>query len=64
LKYECIIDKFDDIVEFDDYFSQYEYFVDKTPKKDFWMNRLHELKVKLKGGKLCENDVINIYCEV
>jgi ubiquinone/menaquinone biosynthesis C-methylase UbiE len=64
LKYECIIDKFDDIIEFDQYFSQYEHFADKTSKKDFWMNRLHEFSVKLNGGKLCANDVINIYCEV
>ena len=64
IKYECIIDKFDDIIEFNEYFSMYEHFADKTSKKDYWMNRLNEFKVKLEGGKLCANDVINIYCEV
>jgi ubiquinone/menaquinone biosynthesis C-methylase UbiE len=64
IKYECIIDKFDDIIEFDEYFSLYESFADRTSKKDYWMDRLNKFKLKLNGGKLCANDVINIYCEV
>ncbi|RPI13857.1 MAG: class I SAM-dependent methyltransferase [Ignavibacteriae bacterium] len=62
IKHECIINKFDDVIEFDEYFSMYEYFADKTSNKDYWMNRLNEFKEKLNGGKLCPNDVINIFC--
>ncbi len=64
LKYECIIDKFDEIVEFDEYFNQYQYFADRTQRKDYWMNRLDEFRIKLNRGKLCAEDVINIFCEV
>ncbi len=64
IKYECIVEKFDEIIKFEEYFSRYEHFADKTSKKDYWMKRLNEFKVKLEGGKLCANDVINIYCEV
>jgi len=64
IKYECAIEKYDDIVEFNEYFSQYEYFADKTQRKDYWMNRLNEFKAKLNGGKFCAEDVINIFCEV
>ncbi len=63
IKYECTIEKFDDTIKFEEYFSQYEHFANKTSKKDYWMNRLNEFRVKLKGGNLCANDVINIYCE-
>lgn len=64
IMYECLIDKFDDTIEFDEYFSMYENFANKTSKKDYWMKRLNEFRIKLNGGKLCTNDVINIYCEV
>lgn len=63
LKYECIIEKYDEIVEFDEYFSQYDLFAERTPRKDYWMNRLHEFKIKLNDRKLCAEDEINIYCE-
>ncbi len=64
IKYECTIDSFDDIIEFDEYFNMFEYFADKTRRKNYWMSRLNEFRMKLNGGKLCANDVINIYCEV
>lgn len=64
VKYECVIEKYDDVIEFDKYFSMYENFANKTARKDYWMNRLNEFKLKLNGGMLCANDVINIYCEV
>jgi ubiquinone/menaquinone biosynthesis C-methylase UbiE len=63
IKYECNVEKYDDIIEFDEYFSMYEYFANKTSKKDYWLNRLNEFKAKLNGGKLCANDVINVWCE-
>ena len=64
IKYDCTIERFDDIIEFDAYFSMYEYFADKTSRKNYWMNRLFDFNEKLNGSKLCANDVINIYCEV
>lgn len=64
IKYDCTIDRFDDVIEFDTYFSMYEYFADKTSRKNYWMNRLFDFNEKLNGSKLCANDVINIYCEV
>ena len=64
IKYECVIEKYDDVVEFDEYFDRYEYFAERTQRKDYWMNRLNEFKAKLTGGKLCAEDEINIFCEV
>jgi len=64
IKYECIIEKYDEIVEFEEYFNQYDYFADRTQRKDYWMNRLNEFRIKLNGSKLCAEDVINIFCEV
>lgn len=64
IKYECEIEKFDEILEFDGYFNMYEYFADKTTNKNYWMNRLEEFKTRLNGEKFCCNDVINVYCEV
>lgn len=62
--YECSVDRYDDIIEPDEYFSMYERFADKTLRKEYWMKRLDEFKQNLSGGKLCPNDVINIFCEV
>lgn len=64
IKHECIIEKYDDIIEFDEYFSSYEHFAGKTSKKDYWLSRLNEFKAKLNGSKLCANDVLNIWCVV
>jgi len=64
IQYECTIENYDDILEFSEYFSLFEYFADKTSRKDHWMNRLNDFRLKLNGGKLSANDVINIFCEV
>ncbi len=64
INYECIINKFDDIIEFEEYFSMFENFAVKTSRKDYWMNRLKEFRLKLDSGNLCANDVINIFCVV
>ncbi len=63
INYECKIEKYDDIIEPEEYFSMFEYFANKTSKKEYWMNRLKKFKETLNGGKVCENDVMNIWCE-
>ena len=50
LKYECMLEKYDDIIEFDKYFCMYEHFAEKTSRKDYWLNRLNEFRKKLNGG--------------
>mgnify|MGYP001178249152 FL=1 len=64
INYEYKIEKWDDIIEFDEYFGMYEYFADKTSKKEHWMKRLNEFRTKLGGEKLCANDVIHIFFEI
>ena len=64
ITYECVIEKYDDKVEFEEYFSQFDLFAERTPRKDYWMDRLDKFRIKLNGGKLCAEDEINIYCEV
>ncbi len=64
IKYDCNIERFDDEVEFDECFNMFEYFAERTHRKDYWMNKLKEFRLKMNGRKFCTNDVINIYCEV
>jgi hypothetical protein len=62
IKYECLIQRFDDPIKFDEYFEAFGRFAGNTPRVDYWIKRLSDFKVSLSGGSLCANDVISIFC--
>lgn len=57
---ECEMVKSDKPVTFDYFFEPWEFFANKSHRKDYWQQRLSHFRRELGDGQLCENDIIFI----
>lgn len=57
---ETQIIKSDEPIDFDDYFSSFGVFAEKSKRKEYWFNRLESLRAELTGKKLCQDDCVFI----
>jgi ubiquinone/menaquinone biosynthesis C-methylase UbiE len=48
------------LVDFDQFFSSFDDFAQKSSRRDYWLDRLESLKRELDGKKLCEEDIVFI----
>jgi SAM-dependent methyltransferase len=58
LKFESEILASDEPVSFETYFEPWEFFANKSKRKDHWMQRLADFRKELGEGELCRNDVV------
>jgi SAM-dependent methyltransferase len=58
LEFETKITKSDQPVDFDQYFSTFENFADKSTRKVYWYDRLERLRQEFRDKALCEEDVV------
>ena len=57
---ESEIIRSDKLVDFDQFFSSFDEFAEKSSRKEYWLDRLEVFRQELDGGKLCEEDVVFI----
>ena len=57
---ESEIIKSDKLVDFDQFFSSFGDFAEKSSRKEYWLDRLESFKRELDGRKLCEEDIVFI----
>lgn len=55
---ESQIIRSDKLVEFDQFFSSFGDFAEKSDRKQYWFERLESLRSELEGKKLCEEDIV------
>ncbi|MEQ8171394.1 MAG: hypothetical protein ABRQ38_21055, partial [Candidatus Eremiobacterota bacterium] len=60
---ETTVIKSDELIEFDEFFMDFQHFASKSSKRDLFIKRFEELRRELEGNKLCENDRIYIFAE-
>jgi SAM-dependent methyltransferase len=60
IKLESEVIASDEPVTFHDFFGPWEFFANKSRRKDSWMQRLAEFRKELGDGELCSDDVILI----
>ena len=48
------------LVDFDQFFSSFDDFAEKSSRKEYWFDRLENLRRELNGKKLCEEDIVFI----
>ena len=48
------------LVDFDQFFSSFDDFAEKSSRKEYWLDRLESLRRELDGKKLCEEDIVFI----
>jgi SAM-dependent methyltransferase len=60
ISYEIDITRRDEPVYFDEYFSTFGDFAEKSSRKEFWFKRLRRLRQELDGRMLCEEDILFI----
>lgn len=60
---ETHIVKSDKLIEFDEFFIDFQHFASKSRKRDFFTKKFEELRRELEGNKLCKNDIIYIFAE-
>jgi len=53
----------DDILDFDEYFVSFPTFLEKSKRKDYWLEQFRLLKDEFKDKKLCESDSIFIFAD-
>ncbi|MCX6831627.1 MAG: class I SAM-dependent methyltransferase [candidate division Zixibacteria bacterium] len=58
VRIECEITRFDEPVKFDYFFEPWEFFADKSARKEYWLQRLGDYRRELGDGQLCENDIL------
>ncbi len=58
---ETLVVKSDKLIDFDQYFISFGDFAEKSSRKEYWLDRLDELKRELNGKKLCEEDIAFIF---
>jgi SAM-dependent methyltransferase len=58
--FEKSVTRSDEPMDFDEYFSSFEDFAEKSSRKDYWFERLHRLRQKLDGKMLCKEDILFI----
>ena len=46
------------LVDFDQFFSSFDDFAQKSSRREYWLDRLESLKRELDGRKLCEEDIV------
>jgi len=59
-EFEAKITKSDQPVDFNQYFSAFGNFADKSKRKTYWYDRLDQLRREYKDKALCEEDVLFI----
>jgi SAM-dependent methyltransferase len=57
---ETEVIKSDEPIDFDDNFSSFGVFAEKSKRKEYWLKRLDSLKAELAGKKLCQEDCVFI----
>jgi SAM-dependent methyltransferase len=60
LEFETKVTKSDQPVDFDQYFSAFGNFADKSKRSAYWYDRLDRLRREFKDKSLCEEDVVFI----
>ena len=58
VRIECEVIRSDEPVKFDDFFEPWEYFADKSARKEFWLQRLSDFRRELGNRELCDNDIL------
>jgi SAM-dependent methyltransferase len=60
LETEFEITRSDEPIPFDDFFSEFGQYADKSYRPHFWYDKLEQLKESISGRPLCKSDVISI----
>jgi ubiquinone/menaquinone biosynthesis C-methylase UbiE len=60
ISYETNITRRDEPVDFDEYFSSFGDFAEKSSRKEYWFKRLRRLRQELDGRMLCKEDILFI----
>ncbi|MGB8657365.1 MAG: class I SAM-dependent methyltransferase [Candidatus Zixiibacteriota bacterium] len=60
IKIETKAIKSDELVDFDQFFCSFGDFAGKSVRKEYWFDRLNQLRQELDGKKLCEEDIVFI----
>jgi SAM-dependent methyltransferase len=57
---ETSVTRRDEPLDFDEYFSSFGDFAEKSSRKEYWLKRLQSLRQKLDGRMLCKEDILFI----
>jgi trans-aconitate methyltransferase len=60
VKVETEIIKSDEPVDFEQFFSSFGDFAGKSSRKEYWFDRLNQLRQEFNGKMLCEEDIVFI----
>ncbi len=60
IRFELEKAKRDQPVEFEDFFEPWALFVEKSARKEYWLQRLSDYRRELGDGQLCKNDILFI----
>lgn len=61
IRYEYQITKLDTSIDFDEFFESFDYFAEKSRRKDYWVKRLENLRSELNDKKFCEDDIVFVF---
>ena len=61
---ETEVEKSDELIDFDEFFSAFGYFAKKTDREEYWYGRLADLKTELSGKPMSKCDIILIQASV
>jgi SAM-dependent methyltransferase len=60
LAFEYDIVKSDELISFDEFFSEFGRFVEKSNRPLFWYDKLRKFKEQISARPLCRNDILSI----
>ena len=64
LSFEIEIKKSDEPKRYEEYFEPFEEFASMTKRRDYWMRRLDEFLMEMKGNPICHSDTLFIVGQV
>jgi len=60
LAFEYDIVKSDELIPFDDFFSEFGRFAEKSKRPQFWYDKLQIFKEEISARPLCQSDILSI----